>query len=226
MIERYEDLKIGCYRRLIELQRDDDLDDVDRHVEILSVLSDLSADELRNLPMDKFRKMMDRTGFLLEQPQLPKVRKVYEVGGWRLRPSLRMEQFTAGQYIDFQSYAKDPDANMVELLSVFLVPAGKTYGNGYDLYELKETLYKCFPVLDAHAVIAFFLRNCRRYVKSSVYYLETLIRTTRPRTAESMEKIKRAKTKLQELRRSRENGDGMLRYSGCLTLPILLHMRR
>jgi len=214
MITSYDQMPIGVFKRfssLCEEKEREGREESDINLEILALLTGSTVDELLGLPYVEFRLLMDRASFLLEKPKEKPVRKVYELGGYRLRPSTRVEKFTAGQYIDFQSYAADLDGNMEKLVSVFLVPEGHRYGDGYDVNELQALIRERLPITDANALLAFFLKCAQRSARRSLYFLEMQTKVIRAKTERQKEAKAKAMETIAALRRFLENGAGPLR---------------
>ncbi|MBQ2396802.1 MAG: hypothetical protein II304_07220 [Bacteroidales bacterium] len=66
-------------------------------------------------------------------------------------PAMDLTKITAAQFVDFQNYSKAKPMKFEDLLSVFIVPKGREYNDGYDMAEVKEDIldmpitfvYKC-----------------------------------------------------------------------------------
>lgn len=159
MITSYERMPVGIYERLQAIAEDKELDVNAANLATVAVLTGKSEAALLDEPLGKWRQQIDAAGFLLVLPHPAKVRKVYRLGLRRYRPTLEARKMTAGQYIDFQEYAKEGGERWVEVLSVLLVPEGKTYGNGYDIAEVQEAIRQHLCILDAIALRAFFLTS-------------------------------------------------------------------
>ena len=61
MIKSFDELSIKKYRELIELEKNDD---TEYALMILSILSDIDIDELLDMPLDDFTKLMGQTKFI------------------------------------------------------------------------------------------------------------------------------------------------------------------
>lgn len=211
MINSFEQMPIGIFQKCVKISADESCEEWDRDVALLSIISGKEREELLSMPLVEFRTLMDKAGFLSGEPKSVAVQNFYDIGGRRYRPTLRVEQFTAGQFIDFQSYSANLIENLEKITSVFLVPEGCRYGEGYDLQELQEVLRDRFPVSDALALHGFFLECAKRSAIRSLSFLASRTKTIRARSPRELE----AKTKTMEaiaaLRNSLKNGGGPLR---------------
>lgn len=105
------------------------------------------------------------------------VKKVYDVKGRRFKACLNMSKINAGQFIDFQNYAKT--FKLQEVLSVFLIPQTKKlfgykdnkYNKGYDIFEVQDFLYNNFTIGDANELSNFFLNSSNDLLRVMKAYL-------------------------------------------------------
>lgn len=185
MINSYDKLPLGNY---LDIQaatpRDADrgsiLDDLDYQVAVLSVLSGLTERELLNLPIDEYSEMVQQADFLTKAPaSIGRPASKYVLGGFTLIPTGDLRKVTTAQYYDFQAYAPEGDAKLVELLSVFLVPEGHAYGDGYDTQDVQAAIRDGLPVSDALALVAFFFESWLRLTQDTLRSLEKEARNTK-----------------------------------------------
>ena len=128
IIDSYNKLTLAQYRKIQEIQKDDTLDDIDRHTRILSVLTGVAEDELMHLPLPEYTELSAKAKFLsAEGFQAGRMAKKYIIGGMELIPVTDFRKLETCQYIDFQTFAPDLDKHLVEFLSVILVPKGHRY---------------------------------------------------------------------------------------------------
>lgn len=163
MIQNYDALTVGKYEAIMRVQREHGEDDTNgRNLAILSILSDLSTDELLDMKVPKFRAMMDDAIFLRRPLRPAPVLKSYKLGNMVLRPAADLQKMTTAQYIDFQTLAKASDDRIAELLSCFLLPEGHRYNTDYDIAEVQRAIREFLPINAAHGLLAFFLDKSHR----------------------------------------------------------------
>lgn len=211
IIRNYKALPLGKFQQIVELKRNADIEDIDRHIKILAILTDKGEDELLRLPLPEFKLLGAAASFLDKDieaiPHKPK--KVYRVGDFDLVPTMDVTKMTAAQFIDYNTMTaglteKDLDAHIVEILSCFLVPKGMEYCDGYDVAEVQAALRDNLPVFDAITMLAFFLRSSVQYVKDSLRYSVRMAKgiKDKKKRKEMLEKISEAAALLR-------NGDGL-----------------
>lgn len=156
MIQNYDALPVGKYEAIMRAQRDNADDIHARNLAILAILTDKSEDELLDLPVPKFRELMDKASFLRLPLRPAPVAKNYNLGTLTLRPCADIRKMTAAQYIDFQTLAKQSEERTAEMLSCFLLPEGHRYNVGYDIVEVQRAIRKYLPVTSANGLLTFF----------------------------------------------------------------------
>lgn len=211
MIDNYDDLTLGMYERCLQVKGDEN----EATLEVLSILSGKTVDELMTMPLEDYFKIRAAGAFLLYQPAARPLRSVYECGPFRLRPIKGVKDITTAQFVDFQEWSRQPGRNTAEKLSCFLVPEGREYGEGYDQEEVIAAVKDHMAVADALALDAFFFGSSIASISASLRSLERMM-TPRQRMTRTARRMRRA---LRALRRS---GAGWRRWTPLLSLPARL----
>lgn len=169
MIDNYKKLNV---RKYIELQSIDieGKEEVDIQVNILSILYDMSEDEILELPIPEYKKLVIGSSFLLTPPTpYDKIPDTIIINNKKYSVIKDINKMSAGQYIDYQNYIQDKSPKMIPfLLSCFLIPNGKKYGE--DIEEVLEDINN-LSILDATSLSAFFLKKWESLTKATVTYL-------------------------------------------------------
>lgn len=169
IIDNYDRLLLGQHQSIVAISKDEKLEDLDRQVKILSILSGLSEDEVLHLPIAEYKEMVRKSRFL-EEPavRLRPLGRHYQVGDFDLCPVTDYRKLETAQYVDFQTYAPQMDEHPVEFLSIILVPKGHRYNEGYDILEVQEALRKNMSVAEGATITAFFLTLCSKSIRDSL----------------------------------------------------------
>ena len=198
MITTYEALSMGQYQEIDRITRAGG-DELEVQVAILSILTGKTEAELLRLPLAEYTALARQSAFL-RQPleKVPKTRKEYALGDWRLHPCTDYRRLTTGQYIDFQGFTRDT-LDFCGLLSVLMVPEGRTYGEGYDPLEVRTAIADLLPMPDGMALIAFFLKQYAGLIRASLTYSENALRRVKDKAkrAQMQERINQARTLLR-----------------------------
>ena len=162
MITNYNDLPLGAYLDIVAISDDDTREANDKNLAILSILTGQSEDDLLNLLIGEFSLLMQKAAFLSEPlPRKDKPEKSYHLGPFTLDVMADVAKMTAGQYIDFQTFAASND--IAGMLSTILLPHGHTYGEGYDPADVRASILAQLPIVEANALAAFFFEKMRAF---------------------------------------------------------------
>lgn len=208
MIDSFNKMTIKVYREvkeIIENYANAD-NDYQMKVELIAVLNDMEEEDVLDLSLTTFNVLVQSLGFLYETPQKRIPLTKYKLGGIELETMMDIHTMTAGQFIDYQTYVKDVDKYLAELLSVFLIPKGKKYNDGYDITEVQRVINENLSIVDAMSLSAFFLEWYKSLLKVTVSCLSKKLTKMmkKEKNKEIQEKYKQA---LEHLEKS---GDGLL----------------
>ena len=188
IIDNYRKLPIGKYNEIVKLC-ETEMDEVDRKVKIVGILTGLTDDEVLALPLTDFTECCAKAKFIdLPCPEtlIPSVSKSYPVGGFNLVPVTDMRKVTTAQYIDFLAFSEDKEHNIVEMLSCFLVPKGMDYNEGYDILDVHNAIKEEMSVAEVLAVLAFFFGSWTRSLHSTLSYSERMARRVKDKGKRAM----------------------------------------
>lgn len=188
IIDNYRKLPIGKYNEIVKLC-ETEMDEVDRKVKIVGILTGLTDDEVLALPLTDFTECCAKAKFIdLPCPEtlIPSVSKSYPVGEFNLVPVTDMRKVTTAQYIDFLSFSKDKEHNIVEMLSCFLVPKGMDYNEGYDILDVHNAIKEEMSVAEVLALLAFFFGSWTRSLHSTLSYSERMARRVKDKEKRQM----------------------------------------
>lgn len=213
MIDNYKDLTLGKYYELMELDKEGD--DIDLVVEMISILSDMDESEVLNLPISQFHELVRKLDFIKDKPKLlKKLPNSIIINGNKYNILKDATQMTAGQYIDYKELAKDMDSiekNLPLILAVFIVPDGKKYSDGYDIYELSEELKDNISFELAASISNFFFMQSESYSNNILTYLEWTLRKMKRKTRNKEVKMKmtEAISEIRKLKSLVKSGYGL-----------------
>lgn len=188
IIDNYRKLPIGKYNEIVKLC-ETEMDEVDRKVSIVAILTGLTEDEVLALPLTDFTECCAKAKFIdLPCPEtlIPSVSKSYPVGEFNLVPVTDMRKVTTAQYIDFITFSKDKEHNIVEMLSCFLVPKGMDYNEGYDILDVHNAIKEEMSVAEVLALLAFFFGSWTRSINSTLSSSERMARRVKDKGKRQM----------------------------------------
>lgn len=155
----WNDITIEIYDKIRAISTDinDDVQALDANVQLLSILCDVTEDEIGDLPIQEFANLVAQTEFLKNMPKYT-IEQYYEIGKGRVfEVQMNLQKLTTAQFIDFQTLIKDQEKNTAKIMACFLLPKGKKYGEDYDVGEVADYLYKNMRMATARSVMFFFV---------------------------------------------------------------------
>lgn len=209
IIDSWKKVTIGKYLEIKEvvdtIKNEDEV-----KVALLSILTGIDEDELLDMPLVRFNHLLQSIVFIYEDVPNTQVATEYVLGGDRFEVMLNIKDMTTAQFIDYQSFINDAENNLVPLLSIFLIPKGKKYNDGYDILEVQEKIKNNLSIVDAKSMTAFFLQWYKSLLRVTVHSL-----TKQMRKRMKKEKNTEIKQKMMEVIVNLErSGDGLEQLIG------------
>lgn len=206
IIDNYRNLPIGKYLEILELSQDESVDALEQQVKTISILTELTEDDVLALPIMQYKELARKTKFLENgyEGKL-QVAKSYGLGGMELIPVKDFAKITTAQYVDFQNLSKEGDKYLVETLSTLLIPKGKKYMDGYEIEDVRKAIRENLSVADVLSLSAFFLTKFVKSIKDFQTYSIREIQKIPNR--EMRERLMKQMQEAMEIH-SKTNGDG------------------
>ena len=189
-------ITIDVYYDLLDILEDEKLSGFDKNILSCSLLTGLPAEYFKGLPVTDAGEVFGWLSFLNNPPSIS-----HPIGGFKkIRIGEReliltpLEKLTVAQFTDWNVIASsggDLKTNIDSLLSVFLVPEGTTYGEGYDINILKQDIRSHLPFITAQSLINFLLTKYLRLLGRSLRYLEREMKKRNPENLELMSQLKK-----------------------------------
>lgn len=211
MINNYKDLTIAKYQELYSVDWEE-MEEIDRQVTIISILSDKTEDEVLALPLAEYSKMAAQTEFLAKEPNVKnRTPNKVKINGKEYEVLKDVKDMTAGQYIDYQQYLSLNDITkyLPYLLSCFIIPKGKKYGE-YNVDVVINDIRNNMSVEEALNIAGFFMKKFRTSIEGMLLYLGWKMKMAKRKTKDETvkNKLETARKRLQLLYNSIRNGDG------------------
>lgn len=203
IIDNYRNLPVGKWLEILELSKDENVDELEQQVKTIAILTGLTEDEVLDLPIMEYKSLASKTKFLEKEYEGKlQIAKSYGLNGMELIPVKDFNKITTAQYVDYQTFSKEGDMYLVQTLSTLLVPKGKKYNDGYDMDAVQQAIRDNLSVADVVSLYAFFLTKWVKSIKDSQTYLDKEIKKIPNK--EMREKLMK---QMQEIR-SKINGVG------------------
>ena len=159
----WEDINLKTFKELIALYKSNAT-----NLELISLLANKPAEDLS---LEELKDWLNEIKFL-EEPYKPKeIKSEYNIQNKIYKPVVSLKDIKAGQFIDFQTFIKDPEKNIANIAACFLLEKGKTYGDN-DPLEEAEFFDKYLKITDYKDIFNFFTVAWRSYTKAIQASLE------------------------------------------------------
>ena len=207
MIKSFNELNLSKFREIQQIAKEGG-EELEMNIRILSVLSDISVDDLCAMPITEVSNLMGGIAFLCQPMPSEKVANKYKIGDMVLVPCFDVTKFTTAQYVDFQEFMKAPDDNQVGILSCLLVPKGKKYNVDYDIDEVRKAIEENISVTTSNAIFTFFLKRLQSSIVNTLRSSAKVVEKLQPKTKVEKEKTEETKRAITEALNLLVSGDG------------------
>lgn len=170
-----------------------DMDELDRQVKILSILTGETEDYILDLDLTEVKKHIRDIRFIYSVPSKAKVIQKIKIKGNRYFVNLNVRDITGGEYIDLMSLTKDKaqiNSNLADIIAIFLKPINifgyhkrscyRKNDNGI-LVQTLESRTATAKLIKEHlkmstvfSMSGFFLKNWEALTKAT---LDSIIKT-------------------------------------------------
>ena len=144
-----------------------------------------------------YLKCINSIAFIREAPTPSKVRDTYRLGTTDYTFTKDINTITTAQYFDYTQYQKQDTINMIDFISVFLVPTGHKYNDGYDINVVKEDI-KTMGICEALGMMDFFSKAWQHFTKVSTTFLSKILKR-RVKTTKEEETLQTVMAQLNRL---------------------------
>ena len=195
------EISLNDYNRIVEIIDDETLSDAEKDIALISILCEVPEDEIWALTIDEVIELKRDMLFLEAGFTYPNLSfKKIKIGNWNCTINPDLSKLTYAQFVDFQTYVKDVDKQghpkkRAEILSVFFIPEGHKYGDGYNIAELQQAIGENISILTYNSVWSFFTERSR----SSLSHLATSLAYKMRARAILMRKSNPLKEKYKEM---------------------------
>ena len=210
----WEEISVNVFEELtnrindVEETGNEQIDTLNKQIAILSVLCDVDEDTIASLHTTEFSRLVRATDFLNETPKKNLVDKV-TLNGKEYEIFLSVGDMSMSQFIDFQRLFPERDKNFSRLLSIFILPKGKEYCDGYRIEEVIKDIGEYLPITDANNIMFFFAIAYQSLTKVTLTCLTKQMKKLmkKEKNKDRVVKLKEAIMNIQTAKDLLESGD-------------------
>lgn len=94
----------------------------------------------------------------------------YTINEHEYQCNCNLTEVKTNQFIDYQNYMKEDKPRFENMLSVFFIPSGHNYHDGYDMQQVKTDMLS-LPITVVQSAAFFFERQLQIFVSLFQHYL-------------------------------------------------------
>lgn len=155
---KWNDVTLNQFLKMKEI-----VEITDETERMLSLMELFFGEDIVNLPVADFNKKAKELEFLSEQVPNNHIVKSATINGRKYKIDALLGNISTAQYVDFNNYAKQEN-NTDKMLSVFFIPEGHKYNDGYDMLQVIKDMGD-LPIDIALSECFFFRRQFNKFIQ-------------------------------------------------------------
>lgn len=201
----WDNISINKYYKIYDILFDETPgeEEINKQVRLVSVITGKPEEEIWNMPLTESTALISKLIFLNKFDIKSRSFSTITVNDEEYDVQADASKMTTSQFVDYQMFTKLPFRDAIDkLLSIFVIPKGHLYNDGYDIVALQRDFRENMPFKLAQEILGFILSKYRTSLESSLTYLENQIKKMKNRgqdTTEMQEKIQEVKNLLNKL---------------------------
>lgn len=187
----WDSISIEMYYEIMDILNEEGDDDLTKNVRLVSVILDKDEQDIWDMELSEVGRYVSKLGFLekFDIPSHPNMK--VNLPGFDLEVMKDVTKINVAQYLDYQNFVRLPLRESIDkILSIFLIPKGHKYNEGYDIIELQAAIRQYMSFRIAEGLLGFFLKQYgRSLIRSLASYRRSIRKTKDPHMKEEMERI-------------------------------------
>ena len=197
--ESWNEISIADFLQLMQLQEVADDFQLAREVEIMKIVS--GNPDIDTLSLPEFKQLVGKVTFINQPiPETLYPPKSFTTPNFKYIIKPDLIKLTTAQYIDYINYIKNSEGieDLAKILSVFFIPKGFDYNEGYEINEVIEDIENNVDIVTASSVASFFELQSQTCIKALKDYSLKVMKKAMKKQNEPMKKAE-LKKKIQEM---------------------------
>ena len=181
----WNDITLEKYYKIVELLQ---VQDEYTALNIIDLVYGVNGEDI---PITELKKY--KIDFISKQiPHKDKVPSKLTINGHKYSIDVELTKVSATQYVDFCNYTQGKDIKYEDALSVFIIPSGHAYNDGYDISLVKKDIME-LSMVDIATISQFFFLQFKLFAAIFQVYLSSQLKemqkTATPEVKVKIEKI-------------------------------------
>lgn len=189
----WNDITLRKWNQIDSIYKKEYFDDIEQTADIISVLFDI--ENPMDLTPQEFSKYVEQLSFLSKPIPEKKLCNSYTINGTLYNFKGNIYEISMGALMDWRKYSTDENIDYAQCLSVFMIPDGHKYDDGYDMDKTIEDIGS-LPIADVLKLFTFFQAALQLSLDILLDYFNKLLKkidVTKEQKKQIMEKIKQLK---------------------------------
>lgn len=153
----WDDVTLAQFKKLQEALKIEDESE-----KVIAIAEVIYGDDITDLPVTEFNKKVKALSKLKGEIPVGTLRKKLEINGRKYKVDCLVGNISTAQYVDYINHSRTND--LAKMLSVFVVPEGHKYNDGYDMLEVISDM-DCLPITVVNAIAFFFVRQLAKFME-------------------------------------------------------------
>lgn len=167
----WKNINLRTYSEIYNILTSDEIEQDEKLVLITQLIYNINVLEKPIIEVKKYFEEVNR----LLKTDIPKeaVQDTYIINNVKYKLFKDVEKISTAMFIDYSNYLQNNFNinNYNEFLSIFLIPEGHTYNDGYDVRKVQSDIDDYLPIVSAVSIADFFLSYSIRLQKTSLKFL-------------------------------------------------------
>lgn len=182
---KWSDVSLKQYMEIADINAID-MDELDKQVKILSILSKTSEDVICQMNISNLKEAIRHCQFIYTKPLAGSIATYMRIKGKRYKVNKELNTLSGGEYIDLTSLIKEPKditRNLPKIISIFFHPVNifgyrkkECFENGNQTLASRNETSKLIEdnlmMDDVMNLSGFFLKNWEGLTKATLDYSE------------------------------------------------------
>lgn len=153
-MKTWKDITLRQFNKIQDL-----LQEIDEYT-TLNIIDVIYGVDSADMPaMEVMNKYAHSLDFLMTTiPTNEKLKETYTINQREYNSNINLTQMTTAQFVDYQNYSKENPVDISKCLSVFIIPKGHTYNDGYDLKQVQDDI-KDLDMVTINTLAFFFKKS-------------------------------------------------------------------
>lgn len=172
----WKEVTIEMYQELTSIERENDISNI---IERISVLADCDPQDIRNLPIPKFKDLTNQIEWVMEKPN-PNLNLKVEIDGKKYGMIPDLSFISTGEWADIENWKDKSIENLHFICALLYRPITKEVGDEYEIEPHKpqgfmkraELFRKKLTIDHVFGAVLFFSASGLTFIEIIADYLE------------------------------------------------------